>query len=258
QVVRGVVSDVATSRPIPAATVILQDESDSAAVMTLTDDHGHFTLKSPHPGALWVLVRHVGNVPIATTSATLGAADTVDLAFNLNRIPTFLDTVKVTADKRSFFASAASHGSDVFKSHYEATNGIFVSAAEIRVTRLPVASFLSAIPGFKMAKYEPNPGPSLLDINNNAHRWLTSNRSDNQEDCVVARLDWQGVVKAFDDSFLVVNPGPLPADTIPYYMSVYDVIGIEVYRTAQEAPPEWRMDIPKRCALIQFWSKFAW
>jgi hypothetical protein len=263
QLVRGIVRDVASDRPIAAATVILQSESDSAAVMTLTDDKGHFALRARHPGALFLIARHVGNAPLVTSSATLAVADTVDLVFSLNRIGQFLDTVKVTADKKSFAFSAASHGSDVFTAHYKSTEGIFLSAAEIKITRLPVASFLSAIPGFQMAKYEPVPGPSLLDINHDAHRWLTSKRTDTQENCVVARLDWQGKVTALDDSFLVVSPGTFanqnnPTDTIPYYESVYDIIGIEVYRTAAEAPADWRIDIPKRCAFIQFWSKVAW
>lgn len=264
QLVRGTVRDVASDRPIAAATVILENASDSAAVMTLTDDKGHFALRARHPGSIFLIARHVGNSPLVTNAAVLAGADTVDLVFSLNRIPQFLDTVKVS-DKRSFAFSAASHGLEVFTNHYESTNGIFISAAEIKITRLPVASFLSALPGFQMVKYEPDStfGPSLLDINHDAHRWLTSKRTDTQGDCVVARLDWQGRVKALDDSFLVVSPGTFAnqtrvTDTIPYYVSVYDIVGIEVYRTALEAPADWRSEIPKRCAFIQFWSKFAW
>ena len=43
-----------------------------------------------------------------------------------------------------------------------------------------------------------------------------------------------------------------------YDFNVMDIIGVEIYRDATTAPAEWRQTLPQRCALIQFWSKWAW
>ena len=73
------------------------------------------------------------------------------------------------------------------------------------------------------------------------------------------RVDRMGFVESVDGTQLIVRPPPRAGYRVrpEYYVSLSDVVALEVYRNHDEGPDDWKMDMPN-CAFIQVWTSRAW
>jgi hypothetical protein len=94
--VRGVVTDTAF-RPLADASV----EVVGWGGRITTTESGRFEIRDLPAGRLLLVVRHIGYAPVAI-GVELAPSDTQRLSFALERLRTWLDTVRVTERVRSF------------------------------------------------------------------------------------------------------------------------------------------------------------
>ena len=111
QVVRGVVVDEASGRPMPGIVVVLLDSLGNRLSGVLADDDGRYAIRSMTPGRYAVRAERIGYRSDAPTKVTLGGGQTIELRLVTRPIPVVLSSVKVTG--RSSCVTGASDGREV-------------------------------------------------------------------------------------------------------------------------------------------------
>lgn len=253
QVVRGVIRDAASGRPLPAVTVGLLTSGDSVVRVAASDDSGRFVLAAPAAGRYVLAVRRIGLQPRTEGPIELATGDTTEVALRMEPAGYALDTVRVEARRKLF---GVTPGHEQFARRAREGRGLFISGREIEWSRLPIAEFIGRLPGFQ---YTP------------AFRGRSGLRTENGgvvsalagvNGCIRMRVDRLGFVTGMNDHQMRVQP-PVrytPRGTIrpaALFIDLETVIGVEVYRTREEVPKEFRFEAG-RCALIQVWTTAAW
>jgi hypothetical protein len=247
QGMRGTVRDSATGQPLLGVAVTARSPADSLLASAVTDADGSFTLRTSHAGFVVVSARRIGYGPITAASRHVRPGETLAIALSMARLPALLDTVR-TNETPGFRFSFASRGRVVFERHLRETEGFFFSGDDVLWSRLGFGEFFSKVPGFKIVSAQLR---TVSGIPLNDRQKITTT---NPYNCISARVDYSLEVAALRDTIVVTRLG---ANGFGGF-TVSQIKGIEVYRDASEAPKEWRMDIPSRCALIQFWSTKGW
>ena len=111
QVVRGVVLDEASGRPLPGVVVVLLDSTGKRLAGVLVDDNGRYAIRSTFPGRFAVRAERIGYRADAATPISLSIGQTIELRLTTRPIPVVLGAVRVTG--RTACVTGASDGREV-------------------------------------------------------------------------------------------------------------------------------------------------
>ena len=111
QVVRGLVIDETSSRPIPGAVVVMLDSTGKRIARVLADDDGRYAVRTTLPGRYGVRAERIGFRAAAPTQVTLRAGETIELRLLTSPAPAALSGVAVRG--RTECVARAMDGKDV-------------------------------------------------------------------------------------------------------------------------------------------------
>ena len=232
QVIEGSVVDAGTKTPIPGATVTFIGK-DSSVVTVQTSEHGQFSASLKRAGQYSLQVRRVGYSELQTTGSDVAKnGDTITLAIELSHLMVALDTV-VTMDKSSVFPTTPGH--EFVRRHYALNEGVQVSGWLIEKSGMSLSEYLGKyVPGLHttdvIQAYNPAAPtrltpPALPALHG---RFLMA---DSGSQCLYGRVDRYSMV------FLLQNKD---VETIDELVSVKNIMGVEVFRSPRDVPPEWK------------------
>ena len=125
QVVRGVVVDEASGRPIPGAVVVLLDSTGNRLAAVLAGDDGRYAVRTTRPGRYGIRAERVGFRATSPTSITLRVSETIEQRLVTSPIPVVLSTVRVTGETAC--VARASDGRDVSAVWEEARKALYAT-----------------------------------------------------------------------------------------------------------------------------------
>jgi hypothetical protein len=251
QIIRGIVLDDSTSRPIAGAEVILRDSLDQTFWMEVTDFDGRFGMRAP-TGIYTFQVLRMGYQPVYTEpfEVTVDAGD-IDLTITLPNAPVVLDRVVVEAEEQPF-APGPLEG---FYARKRRGWGIQLDREAIEA-KVPVqfTDILRGLAGVRVYGLGGNrtmvvmtgQAPRLPSSPSNVSPGRKLEFKDNQG---VSATDAQCPISYWLDG-IPFTPGPLGLDEI----LVSEIEAVEVYRRASETPAEF-LDSRSRCGVIVIWTK---
>lgn len=100
QIIRGVLLDDKTERPIELASVLLRDSAFVVIARSVTDSAGNFLLRAPAPGTYTLLARRIGYRTDVSPPITLSASQLLEMDFLIAVRPVTLATVTVTEEQQ--------------------------------------------------------------------------------------------------------------------------------------------------------------
>lgn len=111
QVVRGVVVDSVTGRPVPGVVVVLVDGGGKRVVAVIAGDDGRYAVRTTSPGQYGLRAERIGFRAAAPRPVALRAGETVEVRLVTNPLPVTLTSVRVTG--RTACVARAEGGEDV-------------------------------------------------------------------------------------------------------------------------------------------------
>lgn len=229
QSVRISVADATTGAPVAGAMVRVEDAAGVLARAGFSDAQGTVVLPIAQPGRYIVRGTRTGYVPGAEI-VDVGAAGEAAVGLRMQARPVGLDTVTVTGTRRG----AREVGRQTFERRRVMGNGIYLDSAYVAQVRARwPGELLQAVPGIQMQM-------------------------------VTGREGWRRPHTRLGRRCLtnLVNG-------LPYYggwprwvqleetLRRTDVVAVEVYREADEVPPEYRR-YTGRCGLVIYWTEDGW
>lgn len=100
QVIRGILLDDKTERPIELASVLMRDSASAVVASATTDSLGNFVLRAPRAGAYTLLARRLGYRTDVSPAITLAESQTIEMDFLIAVRPVALAPVTVTEEQR--------------------------------------------------------------------------------------------------------------------------------------------------------------
>lgn len=253
QVVRAVVRESPSGRPVAAAAAFVTDTTGRTLRTVVTNDSGRFTAVTPLGLPFLLSTRHIGHAPWTGRYAPLGAGDTLNVEVTLQRADLTLDTVIIVARQKRPWYDDVSAGHELFIKHFRDGKGVFVGGREIEASGLLLTEFLGKVPGLKISPVRPF-GPYLRTLDG---QFLTTQAGGQ---CLVFRVDRRPPVNNPYGGVDGIDP--------------MAIMGVEVYRNFREVPSDWRFDAwtatssgstrtrgatnRTACGYIQIWTVTAW
>jgi len=255
QAIRGVVVDDTSLTPVPGAQVRLVRRG-TLGQGTETDGEGRFLLPVPGGGEVQLEVGRLGYATARSQSVTVEAGDTVSVEFRVRPDAVLLDPITVVARSR--------RGRDAFdRRQAEWDRGIFLSPAMVdSIAPRHPAEVLKGLPKVDVrwgwgvySSGMPGPVPRIRTVLGRG--------------CLLYMVD-----------FVPVQAEPWAegdwAGSQLSSLEGQDIVAVEVYRSALEAPPElrkytnqlrpvWNMRSAGvryqesiHCGLVVFWTRAGW
>ncbi|HEX6052343.1 MAG TPA: carboxypeptidase-like regulatory domain-containing protein [Gemmatimonadaceae bacterium] len=125
QVVRGVVVDEASGRPIPGAVVVLLDSTGNRLAAVLAGDDGRYAVRTTRPGRYGIRAERIGFRATSPTPITLRVSETIEQRLITSPVPVTLSTVRVTGETAC--VARASDGRDVSTVWDEARKALYAT-----------------------------------------------------------------------------------------------------------------------------------
>lgn len=219
QIVSGTLMDSETRAPIVGGVMTLVDRDSAGVAQVTTDSAGAFTLTVPRAGAYRVHAQRLGYRAVSSQALGMGLRDTVQVEFTLARDIVVLEPLVVKARTRRLTAAARR-----FYNRAETRmSGTFITREEIeRAAPLRTTDLFNSIPGVRMV---PMAGGNNVVIRGNCRP------------SVYVDGMWMNGYRSIDD---LAQP--------------LQVEGVEVYRSAHEAPAEFT-GIRAGCAVVLIWTR---
>lgn len=222
QVVRGSVVDAATGAPVARAAVRLL-AADSALAVAVTDTAGRFVIRAPRAGAFRVSATRLGYAETRSGELLLSPGDVLDVVYQLPQQTVTLDPLQVVTQRRlpwrlvQFEERAARAGP-----------GVVIVRRDELLRRSPsrATDALNGIGGLRIRRH-----------------YVSSIGTQPQ---LQAR---SGCIPAVFIDGVHVDAGSLLDDQL----TVNDIEGVEIYRTASDAPAEYRTR--SICAVVLVWTR---
>ncbi len=228
QTVAGRVLDVGTLVPVAGATATLVDGREVVA-SGRTSDSGSFEIRAPKAGSFTLRLARLGYEGISTDVKVESGGRTTSV-YRLTRLPATLDPV--TAAGRGN-APAVTLGRDMFRRHLLANRGQMVTGLEIQKSKLLLSEYLGMLPGLRLVPTVSPPAPGQSTTvspptipGRDVYLLPTSD-----EHCLYGRIDHWSVIGLLDHGHVA---------NIDELLSPADVMGVEVYKSYQDIPNEWR------------------
>ena len=95
QVVRGLVVDSATGRPLPGVVVVLIDGAGKRVAAVIAGDDGRYAVRTTSPGQYGLRAERIGFRAAAPKPVSLGAGETVEVRLVASPLPATLGSVRV-------------------------------------------------------------------------------------------------------------------------------------------------------------------
>jgi len=111
QVVRGVVIDETSNRPVPGAVVVMLDATGKRVARVLADDDGRYAVRTTVPGRYGMRAERIGFRAAAPTPVNLRTGETIELRLLTNPVAVALGAVTVSG--RTECVAGATDGKDV-------------------------------------------------------------------------------------------------------------------------------------------------
>ena len=219
QSIRGRLLEAETGAPIDAGTVVLLSRDGVPIQDVLTDRTGAFLLEAPDPGAYRLQARRLGYLPATTALFELEDADTVEVEYRLSAQAIALQPLTVVAHSR--------RPAGLLRGFYERAErggfGTFITRDQIE-ERHPVhaSDLLRTVPGVQL--FPTWWGGALVLMRGSC----------------VPRIYLDGM--------------PIRTTSIDDLVSPVELEGVEVYRSAVEAPAE-LTGSGSSCGVVALWTR---
>lgn len=219
QILSGVLMETDSEAPLPGGVMTLVTEDSAAVAQVQTDSVGAFTFTVPRRGSYRLHAEHFGYRSATSAEVTVGAKDTVEVAFSLARNAVAVEPLVVKARNRRITPGA--------KRFYERAEssafGTFITRDEVARTHPNrTTDLFHRIPGVQTT---PMMGGSSVRIRGNCRPSVYVNGT---------RINGY---RSIDD---LATPMELE--------------GVEVYRSAHHAPPEFT-GLRAGCAVVLIWTR---
>jgi hypothetical protein len=226
QVIRGTLFDGRSGAPIGGADVVLLDPSGAALLAVTSDSTGRFDLPAPRAGTYALRVARLGLDTVTTEAFRVGPAETVEIRLMPGVEPVPLTPVSVVARRATGSHSAFRRRLDWGR---RSGFGRFRTREELDEIASPrISTVLATMPG-------------------------VAARTD-----ALGRLrigtSWSAVGDC--DSALLINGvrvSVAPSFPLDEMFSPDEIEGIEVYRHANEIPPE--LGVRGVCSAVVLWTR---
>lgn len=220
QVISGTLMESESRAPLRSGVVALLDADSALVSETRTDSAGAFSFALPGAGRFRLRAASEGFRTAASPRLTMAARDTLDVEFSLARDVVMLEPLVVRARSRRLTPAA--------RAFYDragggATGGIFITRDEVaRLRPMRTTDLLRRVPGML---------PTAVAGGNDV-----TLRGGCRPTLFVDGTRVNGY-RTIDD---IVQP--------------LDIEGVEVYRAAYEAPPQYT-GISGGCAVVLIWTR---
>ena len=219
QVISGALLESGSRAPLPGGVVTLLDADSAATARIETDSAGAFVFSLPRAGSYRLRAEQLGFRATTSPSLTLGSRDTLQVEFALARDAVLLDPLTVTGRSRRLTPAV--------RRFYERVElggaGRFITRAEVEKARpARTTELLRRIAGIQLM---PMAGGNDVRV-----------RGTCRPSLFVDGVRVHGY-RSIDD---LAQP--------------YEVEGIEVYRSADQAPVEFT-GIQAGCAVVLLWTR---
>ena len=221
QVIQGSLLDAETGEPVPRAAVTLLAKAGLPLTPMLTNGDGAFAVAAPRPGSYQLRVERSDYNVAVSPMLVLGARDTLWVEFRVSTKTIVLDPVVVTGRRRGSGPLA-----DFHKRSRDGSFGAFITRADI-ARRKPVRTtdLLRSMSGVRLVPRTIGGGYSVM-------------------------LRGTCAPAIFIDGVGVRALG----HTVDDLIAPWDLEGIEIYRSASEAPPQYTGTL-RTCGVILFWTQ---
>ena len=232
----GRITDGRTDRPVESADVVLVGDDENR----LSDGDGRYAFANLAPGVYRIDVKHLAYETLEQIVNVPGNR-TVEVDFGLSADPIEVEplVVSVVRDKRL-----------EVKGYYERRemgervgNGVFFNQEEIRRSGAArVTQLLNRVNGIRI---DCSGGPRQNNCKVMMTQGNPSLSSRAQGGCVNSNV--------YVDGVRVIRDTSASPESIDAFVSPFEIVGMEVYRTASELPAEFGGSVG-RCGAIVIWT----
>jgi hypothetical protein len=208
-------------QPVPQATVNLLTLRDSVIGVGTTSTVGIVLLTAPRPGFYGVDARRIGLVRGYVSPVSAAHGDTVNVNIQLFPPAAVMDTI-VTQGRRSIFGVTAPQ--EFIRRHMLWGRGEIVTGAEMQRSGLSVGEYIARLPGLEITT-----APGIQLVIPIADGKFIQNRHGAK--CLFARVDRTNLPFR-----LIANSD----ENLDVSVRMSEVMAVEIYRSRDEIPPEWR------------------
>ena len=258
QAIRGRVLEAETEKPVPGARVTAHLVNDSAGLLAITDDDGHFELRLRMPGAYVVDVARLGYRPQHRGPLDLQTGQVISFDVVLPVVPLTLDPVTVQARVNATMLQQAG-----FYGRMRSDFGHFITRDQIETRRARRASdLLRAIPGVSIMPDRRFPGQVRIQMRGShlADGGLCSPRVF-VDGLVAIRGDARppglpGDQQNNEEQRLYGDDPRSPEPELDDVVRPNDIEAMEIYRSASQVPAEFGGNsMFTRCGVIVIWTR---
>lgn len=234
QSIRATATDAATGAPVAEALVRVETPDGTVVASGFTAGNGTVVLRVRGAGAYRVEARRAGYQDASAGDVAVGGADELAVALRMAQRPLGIDTVVVIG------RSEDERGRDGFERRRAMNDGVFLDSAYL-APRSGTAAFagdlLRGVPGIYLRRY------GIRE---------TIPRSERGWKCMVMLVDGRPVQLAFLDG---------GRRDLHHIIGPRDVKAVEVYRTFDEVPAEFRRYAARgggNCGAYLYWTRAGW
>jgi hypothetical protein len=219
QIISGIVMETESKTRLPGGHVILLDDDSVAVAQFATDSVGAFSLTLPRAGAYLLRAELIGYRGATSPELNIGSRDTLQVEFSLARNAVVLEGFVVKARNRRLTPAAQRF----YDRSRNSIAGSFIGRAQIdKVHPTRTTDLFRTIPGIQTT---PMMGGNSVTIRGNCRPTV-----------YVDGVRINGY-RSIDD---LAQP--------------LELEGVEVYRSADQAPPEFT-GLRAGCAVILIWTR---
>jgi hypothetical protein len=240
-VIRGIVVDAESGRPVPEAFVELVDGVHRIASAT-TDTAGLFTLRAPRIRDAVLNVSRIGYASLRRPIRT-NSMDESTLSIELTPEPVPLPTIGVTTESGVLDARL-----DGYLRRRKLGAGHFFSEQQLKNVRgAPLSDLLRIVPGIEVTTRRTPFGPLIFTNSNQIQNQVSPFRR-----------------RAVPNSQMQIGPCPMQLYIDGRHFSTQDLgvdvikpedlVAVEVFRSVAEVPAEFG-GLHVRCGVISVWTR---
>jgi hypothetical protein len=224
QFVSGVVRDARTSAPLASVELLLSHAGDTTRGRTSGD--GTFRIRAPGPGIYLLDARRIGYSPVLGRQLRISQDGLSELVVSMYSVAQQLDTVTTSG---AATLSKLTPGSEMVRRHLLLGKGLIVSGLAIEKSGMLLSEYLGHLAGVKLSRAPVSTSPTIP-----ARNGFLMMSTKGQPACLYGRINHTSVLQ-----LLVARD----QESIDDLLDPREVMAVEIYRTPQEIPIEWRMDM---------------
>jgi hypothetical protein len=238
--VRGQILDGRSGRGIPGALVELLDNHSLLRASATTGEDGGFVLSRVLGGEFRLRVSSLGYAPTLSTLHRIEAGESLTVVLRVHPAALALAPLEVTVSARST--------SPVLESFYQrargGSEGVFFTRDDIvRLGPARLGDLLARVPGLRVE------GPGFSGLPSGLR--MSESLSEAPAGSCAPSLFVDGAPVGRGRGFSAMGLDALESDALP---SLWEVEGVEVYRSLAETPPLFRTP-DARCGVVVIWRR---